>query len=279
MRAIAWRILPVIVMVTAVPGVPRAGVATARAHRAGATPGAITIPARGARVTLPLHILARAGRPGQSIAAVLRWRDGTVLSHTFTALRNAHGAGLLIESLDWLTESRPPMPRTQPATLELRDDRGAVLARQQVTMLSADDPATRRIQLYWYGGAGGGPLYATQEHIPSTRRIATATLAALLWGPNPRNLAGFVTALPTPRQVLGYRARGSDWGARVTLRRLTIASGVATADFSPELAAYGGDPRQGQLIYRQVSRTLMQFPSVHTVRITIAGNAAGAPHA
>jgi hypothetical protein len=241
--------------------------------------GGITIPARDARVTLPLHILARAGRPGQRITAALRWRDGTVLSHTFTALRDAHGAGLLVENLDWLTESRPPMPRTQPATLELRDDRGAVLARQQLTMLSADDPATRRIQLYWYGGAGGGSLYATQERIPSTRRIATATLAALLWGPNPRNLAGFVTALPTPRQVLGYHARGSDWGARVTLRRLTIASGVATADFSPELAAYGGDPRQGRLIYRQVSRTLMQFPTIHAIRITIAGHAAGAPHA
>ena len=59
---------------------------------------------------------------------------------------------------------------------------------------------------------------------------------------------------------------------------MTLAHGVATADFSPELAAYGGSSHQGRLIYRQVSRTLMQFSAIHTVHITIAGCATGAFH-
>ncbi|HYP21907.1 MAG TPA: hypothetical protein VEY08_17695, partial [Chloroflexia bacterium] len=46
------------------------------------TPG-IEIPAAGARVTLPLHILARVGRPCEEVTAKLVWQDGTELSQDF----------------------------------------------------------------------------------------------------------------------------------------------------------------------------------------------------
>jgi Bacterial archaeo-eukaryotic release factor family 7 len=39
----------------------------------------VEIPAAGARVTLPLHILARIGQPGGQLIARLRWQDGTEL--------------------------------------------------------------------------------------------------------------------------------------------------------------------------------------------------------
>jgi spore germination protein GerM len=51
--------------------------------------------------------------------------------------------------------------------------------------------------------------------------------------------------------------------------------GVATADFSRELRAYGGGSLRVMLIRKQISQTLMQFPTVHTVRIAIEGQTEG----
>jgi spore germination protein GerM len=75
--------------------------------------------------------------------------------------------------------------------------------------------------------------------------------------------------------VLGYPGRAADWGPRVTLRSLNIAGGVATADFSRELGAYGGGSLRVRLIREQITRTLMQFPTVHQVRIAIEGRTEG----
>jgi hypothetical protein len=43
------------------------------------------------------------------------------------------------------------------------------------------------------------------------------------------------------------------------------------ADFSPEMAAYGGDAARHALIVAQITQTLKQFTSVRAVRITVAG--------
>jgi spore germination protein GerM len=87
----------------------------------------------------------------------------------------------------------------------------------------------------------------------------------------PRNFAGFTTALPSPEEVLNYAGRQSDWGPRVRLRKLTIVDGVATADFSKEMAAYGGGSARVNAIQEQVTLTLKQFPSVKEVRILVDG--------
>ncbi len=114
-----------------------------------------------------------------------------------------------------------------------------------------------------------------QQRIPRTIQIGTATLNELLWGPGPPNLAGFTTAIPTPEQVLSFPGRAPGWGARVTLRSLVIRDGVATADFSRELKAYGGGSLRVMLIRRQIAPTLMQFPTVQEVRIAIEGQTEG----
>jgi hypothetical protein len=239
------------------------------------TGSAIEIPAPGARVTLPLHVLAHVGQPRERVVVTLRWRDGTTLALPFTTLRGADGRGLLIASLDWTNEVGPlPQPRTQPAILELRTRARALLARQQVTVVSPRDPATRKILLYWVLGAQvyriGQPRY-----ILRTPRIGTAALQELLWGPGPRNFAGFTTALPTPQQVLSYPGRRSDWGPRVTVRSLSIRNGVAWADFSREMQSYGGGSLRVSLIYRQISATLAQFPTVRQVCIAIDARSEG----
>jgi spore germination protein GerM len=139
-------------------------------------------------------------------------------------------------------------------------------------MLSADDPNAKTITLYWVTGLDTQP---TQRRIPKTVRIGTAALEELLWGPELKNLAGFSTALPTPEDVLNFPGREPDWGPRVTLRNLTITNGVATADFSKELKAYGGGSERVRLIREQITQTLKQFPTVREVQIAIEGQTQG----
>ena len=141
-----------------------------------------------------------------------------------------------------------------------------------VTMLSASDPDTQLITLYWVLGEQVAPV---QQRVPRTVRIGTAALNELLWGPGPPNLAGFTTAIPTPEQVLSYPGRAPGWGSRVMLRSLTIVDGVATADFSKELKAYGGGSLRVLRIRQQITRTLLQFPTVREVRIAIEGQTEG----
>jgi hypothetical protein len=228
----------------------------------------IEVPAPDQTVTLPLHILARVGRPGEQVTASLRWRDGTELTDSFTTLRGEDGRGLLIDSLDWQMESQPPQPPSQPAELELRDGAGTVLGRQPVRVLSHDDPDAMQVTLYFVLGEQLQPL---QRTTPRTLGVGAAALEELLWGPPPLNLAGFETAIPLPEEVLNYHNREPDWGPRVTLRGLTITDGVALADFSQELRSYGGGSLRVMLIRQQIEQTLRQFATVQEVRIAIEG--------
>ena len=103
--------------------------------------------------------------------------------------------------------------------------------------------ATIPVKAYFYRGAGLVPVVV---RVPKTDAVATAAVRALLAGPP----AGFSTAIPA--------------GAK--LKSLTVpASGVATANFSQELA---NAPRtaQAQIVY-----TLTQFPTVKGVVIDAVG--------
>ncbi len=231
-------------------------------------PAVLELPEPGSRVVLPLPILARVGNPGEQMTAVLRWENGVELRRTLTTLRGEDGRGLLVTNLDWRTESRPPQPPDRGARLEIRGPRGELLAERELEVLRWDDPQTRTVDVYWLIGER---LQRVERRIPRTIRPATASLEELLWGPRPGNLAGFSTAIPEPEEVLRYTGRGPDWGPRVTLRKVTIDNGVATADFSQELRAYGGGAARAQLIRSQINRTLLQFPTVSEVRILIEG--------
>jgi spore germination protein GerM len=52
---------------------------------------------------------------------------------------------------------------------------------------------------------------------------------------------------------------------------LTIVEGVATADFTKEMTAYGGGSARVNAIQEQITLTLKQFPSVKEVRILVDG--------
>jgi hypothetical protein len=230
--------------------------------------GVIEFPAADERLTLPVHLLARLGAPGQKVTVALRWHNGVVLSDTFTLLKGEDGRGLLIGSLNWQTEGVPPQPDNRDGTLDIRNAAGTLIVREKVQVLRPDDQLAVPIKLYWIAG---DQVTRTEARVPKTKAIGTAALEQLLWGPPPGNLAGFTTAIPTPQEVLSFRGRGKGWGPRVSLLDLTIRNGVALADFSPEMAAYGGDAARHALIVAQITQTLKQFSSVRAVRITVAG--------
>jgi hypothetical protein len=228
----------------------------------------IEIPAPGARVTLPLHVLARVGQPGESLVIRLRWNDNTKLTRPSTVLWGEDGRGVLIDCLDIPPNYQQRHPWTQAAQLEIRNRQGAILAQQSITVLHPDDPDTYEIELYWVVGTH---LATEQRRIPKASALDMAAIHELLWGPGVYNSAGFTTALPTPEQVLAFPGRTADWGPRVTLRSLRMVDGIALVDFSQELRAYGGGSQRASQIHGQITRTLLQFPQVRDVRITIEG--------
>jgi hypothetical protein len=225
------------------------------------------------RVALPFPIVARVGRPGDQVTAAISWGQGPQVVNTFTALpsgRAGDGRGLVIGLLDWLSPQDPPA--TRRAVVTLHDRAGEVLAWRELTVLGPGDPDTRVVDLFWLFGEEVRPH--PQRLVATGAQVAKAALEALLWGP-PRTQMGFATALPTPEEVLAYHGREEGWGARVTLRSLVIQNGVATADFSRELRAYGGGSARVQAIRAQITQTLLQFPQVRDVRLTIEGQAEG----
>lgn len=228
----------------------------------------IQIPAANALVTLPLHILARFHGPDTQIDAELLWGDGTVFTNTLPVLRE-DGDAIVVDSINWLIESEPPHPATQQATLTLKHLSGEVIAQQNVTVLPYDSPDTQQVQLFFLDDMGA--VYSTTRSIPRTQAVGSAALQELLWGIDPISLAGFITAIPTPEEVLNRRQDNPTWGPRVTLRKLTIDNGVATADFSDEINAYGGGSARVEGIYQQVISTLKQFPAINEVNITVEG--------
>lgn len=131
-------------------------------------------------------------------------------------------------------------------------------------------PDEMEIVLYW---AVGEELQPEYRRIPRTEAVGTATLELLLAGPpHP----GLNTAIPTPDEVQSYPGRRPDWGDRVRLLGLMIEDGVATANFSQEMRAYGGGSARVQQIRRQITQTLLQFPTVDEVRIAVEGEVATA---
>ncbi|HET9222027.1 MAG TPA: GerMN domain-containing protein, partial [Roseiflexaceae bacterium] len=229
-------------------------------------------PVMSEQVTFPFPIVARVGRPGDQVTATISWGQGPQFVNSFTALTSERAGdqrGLVIGLLDWVSAQDPPL--TARAVVELRNSAGEPLAWREVTILGPGDPDTRTIDLFWLFGEQVRPH---PQRILATERIGAVALEALLWGP-PRTQMGYATALPTPDEVLAYPGREADWGARVTLRGLTIADGVATADFSQELRAYGGGSARVRAIREQITRTLKQFPSVREVRIAIEGQMDG----
>ncbi len=228
-------------------------------------------PVEGGPITLPLHVAVRGVGPNDSLIARLRWSNGTVLERPVPVVAGRDGVGYGVANIHWNSESTPPPTPSGDATFELLQGDGTLLKRITVQVLP--DEATQLVDVAW-AAPDTQELIVFKQAIERSPQVATAALRELLNGPPDGNAAGATTALPTPQEILTYSARQPDWGYEVKLLKLTISDGVATANFSKELRAYGGGSARVQLIRRQIERTLQQFPSVQQVVIQIEGQSA-----
>jgi germination protein M len=131
---------------------------------------------------------------------------------------------------------------------------------------SDDDDAvagTSKVRLYFLAPGGGTParadpfLVSVQRELPSTPRIALATLRALVDGPSAADEAridGISTAVPASTLVLD----------------VAIDDGLATVNLSREFESGGGSlsmfGRLAQVVY-----TVTQFPTVDEVQLELDG--------
>lgn len=228
--------------------------------------GYFEVPQPQASVTLPLHILARTGIPGQDVNVVLSWVDGTKILQSIKVLQGIDGRGLVMTTLD--RNGVNEYPHTQQALVEIIDANGHTLAQQQITLMGPNDPNAMITNVFWVLDES---VQVQSVLIPRTLGIGRASLEALLWGPAPNNSAGYSSAIPSPAEVLSYPGRTASWGESVTLKSLSIIEGIAHADFSEELLAHPGGAMRVTLIREQIAKTLQQFSTVNGVSITVDG--------
>jgi germination protein M len=120
---------------------------------------------------------------------------------------------------------------------------------------------TTTVRAYFFLGSFTHPagLAPVLREIPKTQAVASAAMAALIAGPNDREMAtspAMYTTIPDGTRLLG----------------LTIANGVATVNLSREFESGGGSAsvlgRLAQVVY-----TLTQFPTVQKVTFELDGQA------
>ena len=126
-----------------------------------------------------------------------------------------------------------------------------------------EEGATTEVRLYYLAPGGGTPgradpfLVSVQREIPSTPRIALATLRELVDGPSGSDvelITGVSSAVPDGTLVLD----------------VVIDDGLATVDLSREYESGGGSfsmlSRLAQVVY-----TVTQFPTVNEVAFALDG--------
>src|SRR5919202_3017279 len=215
------------------------------------------LPQEGSVVTMPLHVALGGAGEDEELTLRLLQNGSARLSTQVRAER-----GYVVTTLRGsATAGR--------ATLEVVRN-GTVLAQRQIHVATAAE--TKPVKVAWVSKDYENLVLETRR-VPRTSQIGAAALDELLWGPDPES--AFSTALPTPSEVLGFEGRAAGWGPRVRLLTLTITNGVARANFSPELRAYGGGAARATAIRKQIETTLRQFPSVKQVVIAIDGQTEG----
>lgn len=231
----------------------------------------LSSPVPGTGVTLPAHVALRGAAPGDQLIARLIYRSGTTLDQRLNVVTGPDGVGYAVANMSWSSYEGGPTGTTPSgrATFQIVRVDGTVLKSFPVHILP--DSATRLVDVAWIA-PDTGDLIVFKQAVPRSPRVGTLALKELVSGPPDGNLAGASTALPSLEEILNYQGRESDWGYEVKLLGLNIRNGIATANFSQELRAYGGGSERVQRIRQQIERTLFQFPTVQSVVIQIEGD-------
>jgi len=100
-------------------------------------------------------------------------------------------------------------------------------------------------------------VFSVKREVPKTEGVARAALTELLKGPtSEEEQAGFITSI----------------NKGVKIQKIVIKEGVAEVDFSKELNESVAGSCLVTAIRSQIEKTLLQFPTVQTVIISVNGN-------
>lgn len=99
-------------------------------------------------------------------------------------------------------------------------------------------------------------VVAAQRRIPRTQQTARAALEQLLQGPT------------VTEQNQGLQTQIN---SGVTVQRLSVENGVAQVDFNDALVSGVAGSCRVQAIRSQITQTLLQFPTINSVQISVNG--------
>jgi len=222
-------------------------------------------PLDNAVATLPLRIVGEAAlKAGEALQYRLQDRDGFVLDDRIIPVApDASGA-----SIPFVIDASYPRPLGTGGTLVLSvtDVKGRESGEAiSVPLLFQSEDAVE-IKVY-FGNRERDPesvacdaAYPVPRRVPRADNLAQDALRELLKGPSlSEERQKFFTSIPD-----GVRVQDVAW-----------ADGVLTVDFSSALTHDMGGSCKVSAIRAQIEKTLQQFPSVRSVRITVNGEEEG----
>lgn len=235
----------------------------------------------------PASIVVDAPKPGETVTSpltVVGKARGTWFFEASFPIRllDALGRELTIAPAqaqgEWMTENFVPFVATlsfdvqtaQYGTIVLMKDNPSGLPEndEQIEVAvwlepSGNAPEVNETTVQAFFGRSDAPageecttVAIVQRTVPATQAVARAALEELLEGPSAEeSAAGYITSIPQG----------------VTIQSLAIENGTALVDFSSELETGIGGSCRVTHIRRQIEATLMQFPTVTNVVISIDG--------
>lgn len=218
----------------------------------------IRYPQDGTTVGLPLKIQGE----GREFESTVRYRvkteSGNVLADGAT-IADAPDMGYFGQ---YLVSLPLDLTKTTPVIIEIFANSpkdGAEI--DKVTRNATIDPSLRALEIY-FGNTESDPKGECEKVIPAIRSIAkvekigTAALQELLKGPNDEEKAlGFLTSLP----------------ADAKLQTFTIEGTEGRPDFTAELDKGIAGSCRVLAIRAQIEKTVLQFSTIQTVRISVEG--------
>lgn len=147
-----------------------------------------------------------------------------------------------------------PAPKATPTAAAARNTSPTATARP---IISSPTPSTMQVKVYYTRVQQNDVQFVQVERtVPRTAAVGTAALEELLKGTTPAEKAeGLDNPIPEKARLLSLR----------------IADGVAHADFNEALQAQVGGSLRVAAIRNSITLTLLQFPTVKKVVISIAG--------
>lgn len=167
---------------------------------------------------------------------------------------------LLLATVLLATACEPaPQPTPTSSASPLSATRPSATATPSIAL--SPTPSTVTVKVYFSRVVNNDvELVPVERTVPQTLAVGRAAIEELLKGPTLEEKAqGLDTSIPVGAQ----------------LRSLKIADGVAYADFDEALQFQVGGSLRVMVIRKSITLTLLQFPTVQSVVISIDGRTEG----